>query len=149
MSEQFGQHPDNAGAVVFQGYRELDMDGTLKPHVAEALAVWRRRADPTRPEIDWLCLDETMGFAISYDGKSSNHWPDAASNQLGKTLVRGFLFEDGICNVTEMTPRLFRVAYHVVALQDNEYLLVAPFPSETGAVGGLIVVCVNRVIDNP
>ena len=146
MSEQFGSHPDNAGAVVFQGYRELDLDRMLKPHVAEALATWRRRDDQARLEIDRLSLDETMGFAISYDGRSSNHWPDIASNQLGETLVRGFLFENGICSVSDMAPRLFRVAYHVIAIQDNEYLLVAPFPAESGGVGGLVVVCVNRVI---
>lgn len=142
----FSDPNHNADELVFQGADELQPNEVCGLQMLDALTTWQARPRQTDPAPDAFHLDGALLFAISYDGKVSDYWPDEAANQIEEGLVRDFLFHDGICTLTDLKPHLFAVKYKVEALSDTEYLLVCPYPTEAGNVAGILVVCVNKYL---
>ncbi|MEM9305637.1 MAG: hypothetical protein AAGE01_26240, partial [Pseudomonadota bacterium] len=138
-------HSDNSlGEMTFHGARELSLDGLLSDAAAQCLARWRHREDATDSAAELFDLDKAPSFVISYDGKSGHYRPDQPMNAVPETIIREFLYGDGICSLTDMEVRAFAADYSVITEDAIEYLLVCPFPTEAGNVGGLVVVCLNH-----
>lgn len=131
-------------ALVFQGVDQHDPTACCDTEILTALNAWSTRGERLGPAVDVFQRPATQYFAISYDGQSSGYWPDEAQNWLSETLVREFLFRDGICILETFEPRFYDVRYKLEALEGNEYLLVCPFATASGDVGGIVVVCVNH-----
>ncbi len=130
--------------LVFQGVEvkrpsDLGDDGVLR-----ALEDWQSRGQSTEASPEHFHLDGTRGFTISFDGKADDYWPDEAANDLIESLVRSLLFRDGICALDDLEPRLYVARYKVQALNDTEYLLVCPYPTESGNIAGVVVVCIRH-----
>jgi len=130
--------------LVFQGATLHEPAELCNDTVLAALSDWQSRAAPAAPFGEVFRLEETRSFAIRYDGETSEYWPDEDSNWLGECLIREFLFRDGICRLDSLEPRLYLAKYKIEAVIDREYLLVCPYPTESGNLGGMLVVCVNQ-----
>ena len=127
--------------LVFQGATTLSLDALKNPDFSKALESWRRR-DPLTVSGDiHFRLERCKCFTIDVDGKSGSYWPDAASNVVAESLVRDFLYGEGISSIDDLTVRFLRVDYHMMAIDDSEYLLVCPYPDDEGGIAGLLVVC--------
>ena len=129
--------------AVYQGSATLDLQATCDDEVLEALERWRSRPKPSEPSDDVFHLDRCRVFTITYDGRAAGYWPDEAGNLIGESLLRDFLFRNGICEIDEPEPRLYAVHYRVIAMDGTEYLLVCPYLTAAGNIGGLVVTCVN------
>ena len=140
----FSQSKFSLADLVFQGAALHEPAELCNDAVLGALSDWRQRAEPVEPFASAFRLEDTRSFVIRYDGEASEHWPDEDSNWLGECLIREFLFRDGICVMDSLEPRLYLVKYKIEAVIDREYLLVCPYPTESGNLGGALVVCVNQ-----
>ena len=130
--------------LVFQGAVEHEPAALCNDQVLDTLNAWQQRPDVTEPATDAFRLEQTRSFVMSYQGQASGYWPDKEGNWIGECLVREFLFRDGICQLESLDPRLYVAKYKLEALIDVEYLLVCPYPTEAGNIGGAVVVCVNQ-----
>lgn len=133
--------------LIFQGVTEHAPEELCNISVLEALQRWQLRADQTRPEPDMFRLDQTRSFTISYQGETGDYWPDEDGNFLGESLIREFLFEDGICNLDNLSARLFVATYKLLAMMEVEYLLVCPYPTASDNIAGAVVICVNQHVN--
>ncbi len=137
--------PDHSvSELVFQGAHRIDPFEHCDADVLEALARWSERDAATDPAAKHFNIADTRCFSIGYQGQSSGYWPDEERNWLSEGLVRDFLFRDGLCVIEDFEPRLYDVHFKIQGQADNEFLLICPFPTEAGNVGGIVVVCVDR-----
>jgi len=140
----FAKQPGVLGLSV-QSIHELRPDDPrLEAEVRSALERWRDEQMPGSHNAHLFQLERTMGFCISYDDEADSYWPDQAANALPEALVREFLYSDGICRLTDLDPRLYSVHFRLFAIEDTEYLLVCPYRSRAGNIGGLVVICVDH-----
>lgn len=137
----------NADDLVFQGAHEHEPSKLCDENVLSALAQWRSRGSLTEASPDVFHLATTRCFTISYEGQVGSYWPDEDANRLGEGLLRDCLFKDGICALNDLEPRLIAANYKVQALADTEYLLICPYPTESGNIAGMVVVCVNHHLE--
>ena len=141
---QFSDDSHHVTEMIFQGATEHTPEELCNQTVLDALAKWQQRQNPVEPAPEHFRLDQTRSFTISYQGDVDHYWPDQDSNFLGESLVREFLFEDGICTLDQHECRLYLATYKVLAMMEVEYLLVCPYPTEAGNIAGVVVVCVNQ-----
>ena len=87
-----------------------------------------------------------MLFSITYEGEAGEYWPDESMTDITETLVREFLYRDGICSLTDERVRLIRMKYNVMASEGDEYVLVCPYVTAAGNISGIVVVCVNMML---
>ena len=130
--------------LVFQGAAENEPAALCDDQVLGMLQAWQQRPDLTEPAAETFRLEQTRSFVMSYQGQAGSYWPDKEGNWIGECLVREFLFRDGICQLESLDPRLYAAKYKLEALTDVEYLLVCPYPTEAGNIGGMVVICVNQ-----
>ncbi len=135
--------------LVFQGATEHEPAALCNDQVIDTLRAWQQRGSAAEPAADTFRLEQTRSFTMTYQGEAGGYWPDKEGNWIGECLVREFLFRDGICQLDSLEPRLFMAKYKLEALSDVEYLLVCPYPTEAGNIGGMIVVCVNQHLRPP
>lgn len=140
----FSDPSQSSMEIVFQGADEASIESLCNDNVVEALARWRGREPQSDSHALLFRLEDTRSFVISYDGKTGDYWPDQTNNVVGETIIREFLFSSGICELDGLDPRLYVAKYKVQAMIDTEYLLVCPYPTAAGNIGGLLVVCVNE-----
>lgn len=140
----FSDTEHTLGEIIYNGAPSHPVDSYCNETVLDAIATWQARPSPFDPRPDILNLPKTRGFVISYTGETSDYWPNLEDNQLGETLIREFLFHDGICRLDALTPKFYAVNYKVVAMDGTEYLLVLPFPTASDNIAGVVVICVNR-----
>ena len=132
--------------LVFHGATEMAPEQICSKDVIEALANWNRRSDHQSSGSDLLRLDDCALFSINYDGAATNHWPNESENDISETLIREFLYHDGICALSDERVRLFHARYTIIALTGDEYLLVCPYLTEAGNISGIVVVTVTKMI---
>ena len=142
----FSDDRHNLAELVFFGATEVDPDKVCKPEVIDAMATWRRRPDHQVSGADQLRIENCALFSISYEGVSGDYWPNESVNDISETLVREFLYSDGICALTDERVRLFRMKYRVIAMEGDEYVLVCPYLTDAGNISGIVVVCVTKMI---
>ena len=144
----FSDDTHHVAEMIVQGVVQHEPAALCNQTVLDALTCWEQRKQPIVPEPERFHLDQTRSFTISYDGKADHYWPDEAGNFLGESLVREFLFDNGICSLDTHACRLYVVSYKVLAMIDVEYLLVCPYPTTSGNIAGAVVVCVNQHLNH-
>lgn len=144
---QFSDSQHDVSELIFQGAKELDIEDRCSPALLETIERWQNRPDASDADAGEFKSDDTLLFTISYDGHAGDYWPDEPSNLVGESLIREFLYKDGICNLENHSVRLYEVHYKLIAMVETEYLLVCPYPTASGNIGGILVVCVNRLVN--
>ena len=142
----FSDNKHNLAELAFHGATEVDPEQICTKDVIEALATWSHRSNHQSSGSDLLRLVDCAFFSINYEGKSRDYWPNESENDISETLIREFLYHEGICTLSEERARLFHVRYTIMALQGDKYLLVCPYLTATGNISGIVVVTVTKMI---
>ena len=139
-----GQHA--LPELAFQGAEEMDIAAVGMPEMTEALDTWRGRDDPHASGAELFRWEHCPAFSITYEGDAGEYWPDETQNDIVETLVREFLYRDGICCIEDESVRLVHMKYNIMALAGDEYVLVCPYLTEAGNISGILVVCVTKIL---
>ncbi len=142
----FSDNKHNLAELAFHGATEVAPEQTCTKDVIQALATWSHRRNHHLPGSDLLRLDDCALFSIDHKGKCRDYWPNETENDISETLIREFLYHEGICTLSDERARLFHVRYTIMALQGDEYLLVCPYLTATGNISGIVVVTVTKMI---
>ncbi len=142
----FSDNKHNLAELAFHGATEVAPEQVCTKEVIQALATWSHRPNHQLSGSDLLRLDECAIFSIDYEGKTRDYWPNESENDISETLVREFLYHEGICTLSDERVRLFHVRYTIMALTGDEYLLVCPYLTAAGNISGIVVVTVTKMI---
>ncbi len=142
----FSDNKHDLAELAFNGATEVAPEQICTKDVIQALATWSHRRNHQLPGSDLFRLDDCALFSIDYKGKCRDYWPDESENDISETLIREFLYHEGICTLSDERARLFHVRYTIMALQGDEYLLVCPYLTATGKISGRVVVTVTKMI---
>ena len=142
----FSDKKHDAAELAFHGATEVDIQQTCTTDITEALATWSHRPNRQLSGSELLRLDGCTLFSINYEGKTRDYWPNESENDISETLIREFLYHNGICTHTDDRARLFHARYSIMALTGDEYLLVCPYLTATRNVSGIVVVTVTKII---
>ncbi len=142
----FSDNKHSLAELAFHGAIEVDSEQTCTKDVIQALATWSHRPNHQLSGSELLRLDGCTLFSINYEGKARDYWPNESQNDISETLIREFLYRDGICSLSDERIRLFCARYTIMALTGDEYLLVCPYLTATRNVSGIVVVTVTKII---
>ena len=142
----FSENKHNLAELAFHGAKEVAPEQTCNKDVIQALATWSHRPNHQLSGSDLLRLDDCALFTINYEGKARDYWPNESENDISETLIREFLYHEGICTLSDERVRLFHVRYTIMALTGDEYLLVCPYLTAAGNISGIVVVTVTKTI---
>ncbi len=142
----FSDNKHNLAELAFHGATEIDPEQICTKDVIQALATWSHRPNRQLSGSDLLRLDDCTVFSIDYEGKAEDYWPNEPENDISETLIREFLYDQGICTLSDERVRLFHVRYTIMALTGDEYLLVCPYLTAAGNISGIVVVTVTKTI---
>ena len=142
----FSDNKHNLAELAFHGATEVDPEQTCTKNVIQALATWSHRPNRQLSGSDLLRLDDCTVFSIDYEGKAEDYWPNESENDISETLIREFLYREGICTLSDEQVRLFHARYTIMALTGDEYLLVCPYLTAAGNISGIVVVTVTKMI---
>ena len=142
----FSDNKHNVAELAFHGATEVDIQQACTTDITEALATWSHRPNRRLSGSELLRVDGCTLFSINYEGKTRDYWPNESENDISETLIREFLYHDGICALSDDRARLFHARYSIMALTGDEYFLVCPYLTTTGNVSGIVVVTVTKTI---
>ncbi len=142
----FSDNKHNLAELAFHGATEVAPEQICTKDVIQALATWSHRPNHQVSGSDLLRLDDCALFSIDYEGKARDYWPNESENDISETLIREFLYDQGICTLSDERVRLFHARYTIMALTGDEYLLVCPYRTATGNISGIVVVPVTKMI---
>ncbi len=142
----FSDNKHNLAELAFHGATEVAPEEICTKDVIQALATWSHRPNHQVSGSDLLRLDDCAVFSINYQGKAGDYWPNESENNISETLIREFLYNEGICNLSDEKVRLFHVRYTIMALTGDEYLLVCPYLTAAGNISGIVAVTVTKTI---
>ncbi len=142
----FADKEHDISSLIFQGSTLLPIEEVCNSTMIERYQQWLKRSDRTKPDNHFFELENALTFTISYEGIAKHYYPDVKSNFIIESLVRQFLFHNGICTIDSFEPRLYLVKYNLIAFVEKEYLLICPYPTVNGNINGLVVVCVNKYL---
>ena len=143
---EFSDQTHNLAELAFHGATELAPEQICTKEVIQALATWSHRPNHQVSGSDLLRLNDCAVFSIDYEGKARDYWPNESENDISETLIREFLYHEGICTLSDERVRLFHVRYTIMALTGDEYLLVCPYLTAAGNISGIVVVTVTKMI---
>ena len=142
----FSDKKHNVAELAFHGATEVDIQQTCTTDITEALATWSHRPKRQLSGSELLRLDGCALFSINYEGKARDYWPNESENDISETLIREFVYHEGICTLSDERVRFFHARYTIMVLTGDEYLLVCPYLTATGNISGIVVVTVTKVI---
>ena len=142
----FSDNKHNLAELAFHGATEVAPEQICTKDVIQALATWSHRPNHQSSGSELLRLDDCAIFSINYEGKARDYWPNESENDISETLIREFLYHEGICTLSDERVRLFRVRYTIMALTGDEYLLVCPYLTAAGNISGIVVVTITKMI---
>ena len=142
----FSDKKHNMAELAFHGATEVDIQQTCTTDITEALATWSHRPNRQLSGSELLRLDGCALFSINYEGKARDYWPNESENDISETLIREFVYHEGICTLSDERVRFFHARYTIMALTGDEYLLVCPYLTEAGNISGIVVVTVTKMI---
>ncbi len=142
----FSDHKHELAELAFQGAEEMDLEQTGISEMLDAVETWRNRADHQLSGAEVFRWAHCPVFSITYEGKAAEYWPDEKQNDIIETLVREFLYRDGICSLTDESVHLIHMKYNIIALAGDEYVLVCPYLTEAGHISGIVVVSVTKIM---
>jgi hypothetical protein len=133
--------------LVFQGATELESPQHAGEEANNALMAWRHRSDLNSSGAELLQMPDCTAFSITYEGETSDYWPNESANQMTEVLIREFLYRDGICSLSDSRVRLICMKYQIMALDGDEYVLIFPYLTEAGNISGIVVVCATKMMN--
>ncbi len=142
----FSDNKHSLAELAFHGATEVAPEQICTKDVIQTLATWSHRPNHQLSGSDLLRLDDCAVFSINYEGKARDYWPNESENDISETLIREFLYDQGICTLSDERVRLFHVRYTIMALTGDEYLLVCPYLTAAGNISGIVVVTVTKMI---
>ncbi len=142
----FSDNKHNLAELAFHGATEVAPEQICTKDVIQALATWSHRPNRQLSGSDLLRLDDCTVFSIDYEGKAEDYWPNESENDISETLIRQFLYDDGICTLSDERVRLFHARYTIMALTGDEYLLICPYLTASGNISGIVVVTITKMI---
>jgi len=142
----FSDNKHDLAELAFHGATEVAPEQICTKDVIQALETWSHRPDHHLSGSDLLRLGDCAHFSINYEGKARDYWPNESENDISETLIREFLYHEGICALSDERVRLFHVRYTIMALNGDEYLLVCPYLTAAGNISGIVVVTVTKTI---
>ena len=142
----FSDNKHNLAELAFQGATEVAPEQICTTDVIQALETWSHRQNHHLSGSDLLHIDDCAVFSINYEGKTRDYWPNESENDISETLIREFLYDQGICTLSDERVRLFHVRYTIMALTGDEYLLVCPYLTAAENISGIVVVTVTKMI---
>jgi hypothetical protein len=140
----FSDHKHYPDGFVFSGAMEMDSEQACRQEVNDALRAWSHRSSKESPGSELLQVDGCPLFSISYDGKANDYWPSESENDISETLIREFLYHDGIDELSDYSVHLFHVRYAVLTMTGDDCLLVCPYLTAGGNIAGIVVVTVTK-----
>jgi len=143
---KFSDNKHYPHALIFHGAAEVDARQACKQEVIDALETWNKRESGDSPGLELLRVEACPQFSISYDGKASDYWPEESQNDISETLVREFLFRNGICELEENRAHLFHVRYTFISMIGEDCLLICPYSTSAGNIAGVVVVTVTKKV---
>lgn len=146
---RFSDAQHNLAELVFNDAIEVDPASICPAELLEKMQSWRDRPDHHQPGAELLQAEHCTLFSISYEGKTADYWPNESANQIGETLIRDFLYRDGICALSDELVRLFHIKYRMMAIDGDEYMLVCPYLTESQNISGIVVVCLTKMLRRP
>ncbi len=141
----FSDNKHNLAELAFHGATEVAPEPICTKDVIQALATWSHRPNHQLSGSDLLRLDDCALFSIKYEGKARDYWPNESENDISETLIREFLYHDGICTLSDERARLFHARYTIMALTGDENLLICPYLMATGNIFGIVVATVSTM----
>ncbi len=145
----FSDNKHNPAGFIFHGAEEIDPDQACTQDVVDALAAWSHRSSHESPGLDLLRVNGCPLFSITYDGKATDYWPSESENDISETLIREFLYHNGICQLSDDRAHLFHVRYRLLSMTEADCLLVCPYLTAIGNISGTVVVTVTKKIREP
>ena len=142
----FSDNKHTLPELIFQGATEVDPEQLFTNDLTQTLATWSDRPNHQSSGSELLRLDDCTLFSISYEGKAMDYWPNESANDMSETLIREFLYHDGICTLSDERVRLFHANYKIIAMNGEEYLLICPYLTIAGNISGIVVVTVTKLI---
>ena len=142
----FSDHKHKLAELAFQGADEMDLEQSCTPQMIEAMTTWQDRADHQISGAEMFHMPDCPVFSITYEGEAGEYWPNEKENDIIETLVREFLYRDGICSLTDERVHLIHMKYNIIALSGDEFVLVCPYLTEAGNISGILVVCVTKIM---
>jgi hypothetical protein len=143
----FSDSKHNLAELVFQGATESESMQDFSEEAKEALMAWRNRSVPRLSGAELLHVPGCSVFSITYEGQAGEYWPNERENEMTETLIRDFLYRDGICSLTDEQVRRVCIKYRIMALDGDEHVLICPYLTEAGNISGIVVVCVTKMIN--
>jgi hypothetical protein len=141
----FSDDKHDLAELAFHGATELDPKQACTNDVIQALAAWHDRPNHQSSGSDLFRMEGCTLFSIDHKGVAGDYWPNEPDNDTSETLIREYLYHDGICTIADERVRLFHVRYTIMALTGDEYLLVCPYLTAAGNVSGIVVVTVTKI----
>lgn len=142
----FHDHKHELAELAFQGAEEMELEQNCGPETLGMLAEWRDRPDHHASGAEMFRMEHCPAFTITYEGKVEDYWPNESENDVIETLIREFLYRDGICSLKDERVHLIYMKYNIMAMAGDEYVLVCPYLTVAGNIGGIVVVCVTRIM---
>lgn len=143
---EFSDNKHNVAELAFHGATEVDIQQACTTDITEALATWSHRPNRQLSGSELLRLGGCALFSINYEGKARDYWPNESENDISETLIREFVYHEGICTLSDERVRFFHARYTIMALTGDEYLLVCPYLTAAGNISGIVVVSVTKMI---
>lgn len=132
--------------LVFQGASEFEPGPELKEQVDKVLSAWHQRSDSVSSGAEIFHLPGCSVFSISYEGVAGEYWPNESETMLTETLIREFLFHDGICSLTDDHEQLVCMKYQMMALEGDEHVMICPYLTKAGNISGIVIVCLTKMM---
>jgi len=142
----FSDNKHNVAELAFQGATEMDLEQASIPEMFDVLATWHNRPDHRSSGAELFRMPDCPIFSITYEGKIEEYWPNEKENDIIETLIREFLYRDGICSLSDERVRLIHMKYNLMASEGDEYVLVCPYLTAAGNISGIVVVCVTKMM---
>lgn len=111
----FSDKKHDAAELAFHGATEVDIQQTCTKDVIQALATWSHRPNHQSSGSDLLRLDGCALFSINYEGKARDYWPNESENDISETLIREFVYHEGICTLSDERVQFFHARYTTMA----------------------------------
>ena len=143
----FSDDEHSLAELVFQGATEIESLQQIGEEANNALMAWQQRSDLNSSGAELLQMPDCTAFSITYEGEASDYWPSESANEMAETLVREFLYRDGICSLSDSHVRLICMKYQIMAMDGNEYVLICPYLTEAGNISGIVVVCATKMVN--
>ena len=131
--------------VAFRGAVSLKPQAVCDAETNFILEDWYACRSATHAALELFHRLGDACMLVDADCRPAGYLPDAQSNTLSETLIREFIFPDGLRLLSSGPAFVLRAQYSLIALEGLWHLLVCPIPDPGADIpAGAIVVHIDR-----